>query len=406
MKIAFATDTYWPRVNGVAVSVDTFASELVALGHEVHVLTPDYPDAGDCDARRDFAVHRFPSFCSLFSKEDRLILPGQGAAVRRVLDEIGPDVVHSQTEMLLGRASWRWAKARGVPLVMTSHTLWEQYIHHYLPFSPRLGSAIVRALMRRVYAQADAVVAPSRAMREVLRGYGIAKPIEVLPTGFQQSAFEGVDRALARRASPLFERFPQLAGRPVLLTVGRVAHEKNLGLMLEVVERLRERIADVAWLVVGDGPTLEPLRAEVASRGLREHVVTTGYLDRAAVKHAFALADVFCMASRTETQGLVTVEALATGCPVVAVDAMGTRDVLTEREGGFLVPAEAGAFSARVESLLADTLLARRTSQAAKMAARRFSSRALAERLCEVYRELTGLRVQEPELVPAAAMAR
>jgi glycosyltransferase involved in cell wall biosynthesis len=383
MKIVFATDNYWPRVSGLGVSIDTFATELAAMGHEVHLLAPAYPGDERPDARRlPFTVHRFATMGVFISKEDRLMRASEERTVFALLDRLRPDVVHTHTEVRVGRAAWRWARKHDVPLVMTSHTHWEQYAANYLPMPGVAGRALVRFLMRRVYRLADAVVTPSEHMRQVLLGYGLGPDIEVLPTGVQRGLFDGPDKG---DGAPLLERYPELAGRQVLLSVGRVAEEKNPGLLLEAVTRLAPSHPRLTWLVVGDGPSRDALKEAIRRRGLDTHVVFTGYLDRAMVAHAFALADVFAMASRTETQGLVTIEALASGVPVVAVDAMGSHDVLEGERGGFLVPNDPQAFAARVEALLGDALLHKRKSNEALAAAQRFSPRVLAERLLGVY---------------------
>ena len=232
MRIVYATDNYWPRMSGMAISIDTFRVELEALGHEVHVLAPQYPGAAALDAqagRRN--IHRFGSWPLFFSSEDRLVKHSEEAAVFALLDRIKPDLIHAQSEVLMSRAAWRYARSRGIPLVMTAHTHWEQYINNYLPFPPAFGRALARTIMRRALGTADVVVTPSQHMKAVLQGYGIQRPIEVIPTGFQGGAFQNVSREEEHANSFLFQKHSQLVDRTVLLTVGRVAQEKNLDVL-------------------------------------------------------------------------------------------------------------------------------------------------------------------------------
>ena len=386
MHIVLATDNYWPRVSGMAVSVDTFAQEFRAAGHEVSILAPDYPgaQAQDLTCGRQ-GVFRFASWRLFFSQEDRLVTLGAQKAVFALLDRLQPDVVHVQTELLMGRAAWRWAKRNQVPLVMTAHTHWETYINHYLPFPPAFGRALARHIMRSVLGQAEVVVTPSEPMRQVLEQYGISRPIVVLPTGFQASAFAQIDRAHAKRDSYLFEKYPQLRGRPVLLTVGRVAQEKNLEFLLQVVEQLVQEMPDLVWLLVGDGPSLAVLQKQVVDRGLANHVVTTGYICRDQVQHAYALGDVFVLASETETQGLATIEALGSGLPVVAVDQMGSTAMLAGELGGFLVPAELDTFACKVKALLEDPLLWACKASGALQTAKQWAPAQLSDKMLNVY---------------------
>ncbi|MCI0570293.1 MAG: glycosyltransferase [Myxococcaceae bacterium] len=392
MKIVFATDSYWPRINGMSVSIDTFKQSLEAAGHEVHVLAPAFPgepeDADQKAGRRN--VHRFESTVWWLSKEDPLVHLSELPAVHQLLERLRPDVVHVQTELAMGWMCWRWARANQVPLVMTCHTFWQDYISHYAPFiPPRVSCWLVRTVTRRIARNMDAVVAPTDRMRNVLLRYGVDAPIDTIPTGFQQASFCGVDREQERRDSPLFEKHPELKGRKVLLTVGRLGKEKNHDFLVEVMEQLRTREPDALWLVVGDGPYRAELEARLVARGLRDRCVFTGYLPRDRVKHAFALADVFMFASKTETQGLVTVEAMSLGTPVVAIGEMGTRDVMNGDNGGFMMREEVGPFADRVSELLSDPALHAAKSAEAMSYAKRWTSCVLTERLVGVYQSVS-----------------
>jgi glycosyltransferase involved in cell wall biosynthesis len=395
MKIAFASDSYWPRISGMAVSIDTFKRELEGLGHEVHVLAPSYPTlepaADEKAGRRN--VHRFDSFVWPWSKEDCLVHFNQRARVHALLDELRPDVVHVHTEFNMSRFCWQWARANGVPVVFTAHTYWENYVHEYMKFIPRtLGSWLVRTTTSRIADQVDAVVVPTERMGGVLESYGVSRPMAVLPTGFQHDLFSGVSHNVERESSVLFQRHPQLRGKRVMLTVGRLSKEKNHAFLVEVLDHLKASAPNLLWLVVGDGPDRAGLERTIQERGLADRVVFTGYLDRDVVKHAFALADVFAFASKTETQGLVTVEAMSVGTPVVAIGEMGTADVMRGDNGGFMVPDDVGQFAARVADLLANPELHRAKAEEALRYSRRFRARALAWDLANLYRSTTALK--------------
>ena len=392
MKIALATDNYWPRVSGMAVSIDTFRQALEAQGHEIHVLAPAYkgmdPDLDRKAGRRN--VTRFRGHAFWVSREDPLVWPSEMRPIYDLLDRCNPDVVHVQTEFTLGWMAGRWARNNGVPLVATFHTFWQDYLSNYATFLPRFVSRwLVKTMSCHIGAKADAVVAPTRRMRDVLLDYGVEAPITVIPTGFQEACFTGINRAQEKKASFLFEKHPELKGKRVLLTVGRVGKEKNHDFLVKVMDELKVRNPDAMWLLVGDGPHLPQLEAMLKERGLRERAVLAGYLPREKVKHAFALADVFMFASKTETQGLVTVEAMSVGTPVVAVGEMGTRDVMNGDNGGFMMEEEVGPFAAKVHALLNDPALHAAKSAEALRHARRWTSSALAERLAGLYRSVS-----------------
>jgi len=383
LKIAYATDNYWPRTSGLAVSVDTFKRELEHLGDEVHVLAPDYGANGDAGRTN---VHRVKAFSLPFSKEDRLAYPTQRSRVYRLLDRLNPDLVHVQTEFTVAWAAWSWARSRGVPVAVTSHTFWEQYIRNYLPaFTPRFAQWLVTTSMRRFCAQGEVVIAPTQRMAEVVAGYGATQPIVIIPTGFEHRQFSGIDRAGERASSFLLERHPSLRGKQILLTVGRLGKEKNHDFLLDVFSNLALRLPEAMWLVVGDGPYRGELEERIRERGLSDRVVITGYLPREKVKHAFALGDIFIFGSKTETQGLVTVEAMACGTPVVAVGEMGTLDVMRGDNGGFMVREHVGDFASRVHALATDQALHRSKSEEAIRYAKRWSASGFAAQLRDVY---------------------
>ncbi|HVE81190.1 MAG TPA: glycosyltransferase [Myxococcales bacterium] len=388
MKIAIATDNYWPRVSGMAVSIDTFRQALEAQGHQVLILAPLYKDMDpwldEKAGRRNVA--RFPGRTFWVSREDVLVSASHKRAVYRLLDQFRPDVVHVQTEFTLGWLSWRWAKANGTPLVFTAHTFWQDYLSNYATFLPRVCSYwLAKAVSRYIGRNADAFVAPTRRMRDVLLNYGVDVPISVIPTGFQESTFSGVNHEAEKQNSFLFEQYPQLKGKRVLLTVARLGKEKNHDFLVDVMGQLKDRDPNAMWLVVGDGPYRGELEAKLKARGLADRAVLTGYMAREKVKHAFALADVFMFASKTETQGLVTVEAMSLGRPVVAIGEMGTRDVMNGDNGGFMMREEAGPFADRVHQLLNDSSLHASKSAEAIRYSRRWTSSALAEKLAGVY---------------------
>jgi glycosyltransferase involved in cell wall biosynthesis len=304
--------------------------------------------------------------------------------VHRALDGRRFDLVHIHTPFLAHYAGASLARRWDVPAVATYHTLFEEYLFHYLKLAPR---AAMRALARR-FSRAqcnalDAVVVPSAAMRETLERYGVAAPLAVIPTGIRLAEFAGGDGARFRA------RHAIAPGRPVALYVGRVAFEKNIEFLLRMLVRVRGQIPDVLLLVCGEGPAQGSLAVLVRELGLGAAVRFVGYLDRAAaLLDCYRAADVFVFASRTETQGLVLLEAMALGVPVVATAVMGTRDILAAGRGA-LVPADDEAdFAAAVIAVLrAPDLRARLAAEGAEHA-KAWTAPATARRLEAFYREV------------------
>ncbi len=384
MKIAITTDTYWPRINGVTVSVDTFQREFWKKGNEAYVFAPRYNKNKETDKR----IFRLKAMGLFFSPEDRLTLPWAKTEMFRRLDEIKPDVIHIQTEFTTYLLARDYCRMRKIPLVMTCHTYFEQYINYYLPFLPKKWArALARKITMRVYNSVDRIICPTSLMRDVLVGYGVKKPMEIIPTGIAPEDFKGVSKEKEKSSSFLYKEYPKIKGKKLLLFVGRIGQEKNVSFLLEVVKRLKKDFPDIILLYAGDGPYMNGLRKKIKKEGLNQNVVLLGYIDRKLIKHVYALADVFTFPSMTETQGLVTTEAMLCGTPVVAIDRMGTSEIMKGGKGGFLVNDNADEFSAKVKLLLQDEKLYAKKSREALECSRKWPvSNIEADRIINVYK--------------------
>lgn len=385
MRILMVSDVYFPRVNGVSTSIRTFREDLEALGHEVLLLAPDYPLRAEDDDPR---ILRIASRTVPRDPEDRLM---SRAALRRATAALAPgavDLVHIQTPFVAHYAGLELARRLRVPVVESYHTYFEHYLYHYVPALP---AAWLKALARRFTVSqchaVDTVISPSRAMAEALRAYGVRTPIEVLPTGLDAGRFRLGDGARFRAAHGV------APDRPVALFVGRVAHEKNIDFLLGLLPALRERVPDVLFVLAGEGPAAAHCRDLVRRLGVAAQVKFVGNMDRdTELLDCYAAADVFTFASRTETQGLVLLEALAQGTPVVSTAVMGTAEVLAGAQGALVVPEEPVAFIAAVERVLRDRSLRATLSKRAREDAARWSSRAMAQRLVSLYDSVTKVR--------------
>lgn len=377
MRVLMVSDVYFPRVNGVSTSIETFRRTLAGQGVEVRIVAPRYgdePDQAGVARVRGRPVPRDP--------EDRLV--AWGAMSRTVHEHAAEcDLVHIQTPFAAHYSGLRAARRACVPVLATYHTLFEEYLHHYAPFLPAGGlRALARHLSRRQCNALDGVVVPSAAMHARLNDYGVKRPIHVLPTGIPLARFAGGDRARFRAAHGIAPE------RPVALFVGRVAHEKNIGFLLEMAAQAAKRRPNLLLLIAGEGPALPGLRAQAARLGLGDAVRFTGYLDRHYdLPDCYAAADVFVFASRTETQGLVLLEAMAVGLPVVAFALMGTIDILAPRQGCRVPDEDPAAFADAVVEILSDDALRARLGSEASGYAGSWSDEAMALRLAALYRD-------------------
>src|SRR5688572_4560597 len=380
MRVLFVSDVYFPRVNGVSTSIRTFRGDLAREGVETILVAPEYPGAA---ADTEPGIIRVPSGGVPLDPEDRRFHSG---ALKRVLNpELAArvDLVHIHTPFIAHYAAARFARAHRLPLVATYHTFFEDYLHHYVPVLPRrIGRFLARHFTRSQCDDVAALISPSAPMREALLAYGVKTPIEVLPTGLPADSYVQGNGARFR------QRFQLPADRPLLLYVGRVAYEKNIDFLLRMFTRLRERRPDALFVIAGGGPARAPLGKLARSLGVESAVRFIGYLDRATeLPDCYAAGDAFVFASRTETQGLVLLEAMAQGTPVVSTAELGTRSILTPGCGAFVVQEDEAAFANAVAEALAMSIGDAKRGQL-RAHAQSWASQAMARRLIGFYEKV------------------
>ncbi len=378
MRALMLSDVYFPRINGVSTSIETFRGALEAERITTQLIAPSY---GNETPSPD--IVRVPARPVWGDPEDRLAHYGKlrQATLKAAQD---CDLIHIQTPFAAHYAGLHAARALHKPVIATYHTLFEEYLQHYIPWLPAAGlRGLARRFSRGQCNALDAVIVPSSAMRKRLLEYGVTRPLHVLPTGLPASAFQPGD-AIGFRT-----RHGIATERPVALFVGRVAHEKNISMLLQAVAHVRRTLPDLLFLITGEGPARVDLERQAEQLGLHGHVQFLGYMDRKReLPSAYAAADAFIFASRTETQGLVLLEAMAQRCPVVALSVMGTADILQDGRGCRIAPDDPAAFAQTLLDLLTDPVARLSLGDTAYSYAREWSDQALAAKLAALYRSL------------------
>jgi glycosyltransferase involved in cell wall biosynthesis len=385
-RVLLVSDVYFPRVNGVSTSIRTFRQDLSACGVDTLLVVPSYDQSATSDERAgdEPGILRVASSRVPKDPEDRRMRWGPLNRVLASIPRGHVDLVHIHTPFVAHYAGARFARRVGIPCVATYHTFFEEYLHHYVPVLPRrIGRFLARSFTRSQCADVQALIAPSDPMRDVLLEYGISTPIHVLPTGLP------ADRFIPGSA----ERFREQAGiptdRPLVTYVGRVAHEKNIEFLVKVFVEVRRTVPAAMLVIAGEGPARGSLRQMVVRLGLERDVHFAGYLDRnTALLDCYAAANVFVFASRTETQGLVLLEAMAQGAPIVSTAELGTRSILKAGCGALVVEEKLQPFSAAVTRLLQDEKLRNDLAERGRTYAKTWSSAVMARRLADLYESL------------------
>ena len=323
------TNTYTPHVGGVARSVSELAAGLRRAGDEVLVVAPEF-DQMEID---EPGVLRIPAVQNFAGSDFSVPLP-LSRGLTGAIEDFSPDIIHSHHPFLLGDTALRASSMLDVPVVFTHHTRYELY-GHYVAQDSALLKRLALSLSLGYCDLCDGVIAPSRSIADFLADHDVATTVAVVPTGVDVACFSAGDGTHGRAALSIPETVFLVSH------VGRLAPEKNLDYLASALSLFLAQDAAAHALVVGDGPSRTAMEQALASHAMADRVHFAGVLKGAALADAYAAMDVFAFSSFSETQGLVLVEAMTAGCPVVALDAPGARDVLEDGVNGRLLPAEA-----------------------------------------------------------------
>jgi len=328
MNIVMLSNTFTPHVGGVARSLEAFTAEYRRRGHRVMVVAPQFSHMPTDETD----VLRIPAVQNFNGSDFSVVLPMSGL-LSRTLDEFQSEIVHAHHPYLLGMTALRIARYRGLPLVFTHHTLYEQYTHYVPGDSPTLRQFVIELATQ--YANlCDQVFAPSESIASLLHERGVIAPIAVVPTGVSMERFARGDGA-GFRASMGIPHDDFVVGH-----LGRLAPEKNLTFLAEAVAALLESDTAAHFLVVGKGPSEADIHRIFERRGLSKRLWLVGVLEHPRLADAYHAMDAFAFASKTETQGMVLTEAMAAGVPVIALDASGVREIVQDGCNGRLLGEE------------------------------------------------------------------
>ena len=379
MNVVMFTNTFTPHVGGVARAVSGLADGLRGKGHRVLVVAPKFPGMPEeeSDVIRIPAVQRFAG--SDFSMPLPVTLP-----LTAELDAFDPDIVHSHHPFLLGDTALRVAAGRRIPSVFTYHTRYELY-GHYVAQDSEVMKRLVVKLALGYCDLCNHVIAPSESIARLLAANGVIVPVSVIPSGIDCDLFASGN---ADRTRDLLA-IPQDA--PVIGHVGRLAPEKNLDFLTEALGLFLKDNPQAYCIITGDGPERPSMERSFLANGLSARVRFTGVLTGSDLADSYKAMDVFAFSSRSETQGLVLAEAMASGTPVVALDAPGAREVVRDNVNGRLLSADAspGEFADALAGLTAlEVENAKTMRREAHKTAEAFSADTAVSRTIALYEQL------------------
>lgn len=381
LKILITTDLYTVSTNGVVTSVQNLFDELTKLGHDVRILTI----SDTLHSHKEGAVYYIRSVPLKAVYPDlRMPTSFRHKLIQEIIDW-KPDVVHSQCEFFSYQFASRISKVTGAPLVHTYHTLYEQYLTSYVIPSRRAGDFLAKYLSRGRLRKVDTLVAPTQKVEATLHNYGMKAPISVVPSGisleqhYQRLTHQ--QRQERRKALGLGE------DDRVLINLGRLGGEKNLGELLELFAEARQKNDNLKFLIVGDGPAREELEQQAKNLGVEEHVIFTGMVPPGEVQYYYQLGDVFVSASTSETQGLTYIEAAANGLPLLCRQDDCLADVLQEGENGYEYTS-AEEFLHAIDTVMEDPQWREAAARRSEQIAQSFDKRTFGEAMESIYESI------------------
>lgn len=381
MRIAFFTNCYKPLVNGVVTSISSLKEAYERKGHEAYVFAPRVEDYVDQEKN----VFRYRSV-NLTSKVKYPLPIPLSFRVKKIITEFNPDIVHIHHPFLLSSVAIMYGKRLGIPKILTLHTQYERYAHYVSPIPERLTQEAIKMIIHNLSYKIDCITTPSESMRELIRSYGVKNRIEIIPNAIHLISFKEDD---VFKRTEIKKKYNLKEDDKIILFVGRVASEKSIDKIIKALAIIKKRdISKVKLLIIGDGPAMDELKQLARTLKIEKDVIFAGTVSYEEIRHYYKMAYVFTIASTTETFGIVTIEALASGVPVLAVKAPGAVDILTDGVDGLLVDNDVEKFANALEKIIREPELREKLSRGTLKTSEKYSIDTISERMLNLYREV------------------
>ena len=375
LHIAHFTNTYYPVMSGVVRSISTFRAAQEELGHFTAVFCQDAKKYVD----EESFVFRYPAI-NIPLRNYPINVPSS-PYVDWLMPSLPLDIIHTHHPAPMGEAASNQAEKMGIPLVFTHHTRYQEYVKTWGD-STGIAVDVVERLIGDFMKKCHHVVVPSPSIKQMLADtYGVTEAVTVVPTGIDLTPYAEVTGASVRAAQEWGE------DDIVLVSIGRLAPEKNFKTLIDAVAINMKKHPNLHFMLIGDGPDRSSLEKHCKKMGIADRVYFTGRIPFEDVPNHMKAADLFAFASITETQGLVTLEAMAADLPVVAVDATGTSDIVIDEDNGLLTANDSEALAAGIDRLLSDKVLAQKLRNGAKETAQEYETGYVTAQMIDVYRQ-------------------
>lgn len=381
MRIAFFTNCYKPLINGVVSSIVSLKNAYEKKGHSTYIFAPKVEGYAD----REDNVFRYHSV-NLTSRVKYPIAIPLSLRVSKIIKEFKPDIIHIHHPFVLSMPAIMYAEKLGIPKILTIHTQYERYAYYVSPVPQIITNEAIRMIVSSLASKVDVITTPSESMKKLISRYNIKKEIVVIPNAIDLNVFQEKDE---KQCKKIREQLGLTREDVILLYVGRISFEKNIEKIIKSLALIKEKGINKAKLVlVGEGTSLKQLKGIVKSSGLQEHVKFVGAVNSEIVKSYYQISDLFTFTSTSETFGMVIIEAMASGLPVLAVKAPGAVDIITDGFDGLLVKDDISEFAISLELLIKNEDVRKRLSRGALYSAQRYSIDNISDQMLNLYQRL------------------
>ncbi len=398
MKIGIFTDTYNPVTSGVVTSINMVEQEMKKRGHEVYVFTT----SKSVQPNENQTLYMLNSIPLLIAKQYKnRIATFYSREIAKQIKELNLDIVHTQTEFSIGAFGKIISRKYNIPFIHTYHTMWEDYVHYISPIKGRNIhlKRFARSFSRAFVRKAECVITPSNKTAKYLKYKCNVKnkPIYIVPTGIDIVPFKR-DNFTEESRNKLKESLGIKPNEKVILFLGRVASEKSIDIIMDVMPSIFKEHPEYKFLIVGDGPSRKDLEDQAKKLNIQSNVIFTGKVPWNEVPKYYNLGDVFVNASLTETQGLTFIEAMAAGVPIVAKYAPNLSEFIHTNKNGILVKKNSD-FKNTIIKVLSNDKLKNTLIKGGNQTAKEYSIEVFGDKLEMIYSEIIELHNAKKDLV-------
>lgn len=333
MKILIASDLHYPTINGVATFSRNLAKGMAARGHDVLVIAPSQTGKRYKEVDENYEIHRTVSVAFPFYQNFRISL-NPNREVRKIIEDFDPDVIHIQMLMWIGQAAMKYGNKVGIPIVSTNHAMPENLMDNLKLLAPvsRPINYILEQYGARFHNKSDCVTMPTQSAIDMFRATDkVDTPMIAISNGIDLSRFIPGDVS-----DELYKKFDIPTDKKIVTYIGRLDAEKHLGVLVEAFAQVHEKEADTHLLIVGSGTDEDRLLALAIELGIEQQVTFTGRVSDEELAELHRIGTVYVMPSPAELQSIATLEAMASGQPIVAVDAGALSELCQDGRNGYL----------------------------------------------------------------------